>query len=210
MGYKLTYFPVRGRAEAIRYILKDNDIAFEDRRVTFAEWPSLKPSMPLGHLPIMDFGDGLVLSESVAILRHIAREHGLYGSDNKEKALIDQLADTLADLSAKIASQLLFQKDEAVKAAFMNELPKALATLEGLLKSNSGGSGFFIGNKISWADYKVFDLLDNLLTKNPNVLDTVPLLKGFHGRMAARPKIAAYRRTELFQKTPISPGGGKK
>jgi len=41
---KLTYFDGRGRAECIRILLKIGKVDFEDVRVTFSEWPKVKPS----------------------------------------------------------------------------------------------------------------------------------------------------------------------
>jgi len=205
--YKLTYFNVRGRGEAMRYILKDNDIAHEERWVAFGDWPALKSTLLYGQLPVMDFGDGLVLSQSVAIIRHMARENGLYGSNSKEQALIDQLADGEADLREKYIKMIYTNYDDG-KAGFLKELPNSLTVFEGLLKSNNGGTGFFVGNKISWADYRMFDLLDNLLVLSSDCLDSFPLLKAFHCRIASRPKLAAYRQTEEFQKRVIN-GNGK-
>ena len=43
-SYKLTYFDARGRAEVTRYLLKMNDVAFEDVRVNGEKWQELKPS----------------------------------------------------------------------------------------------------------------------------------------------------------------------
>lgn len=40
--YKLTYFNITGLAEPIRYILHQSGIKFEDRRLTFEEWPQYK------------------------------------------------------------------------------------------------------------------------------------------------------------------------
>ena len=42
--YKLTYFNFRGRAEIIRYILAQAEVEYEDLRISFEEWPALKPS----------------------------------------------------------------------------------------------------------------------------------------------------------------------
>jgi len=62
--------------------------------------------------------------------------------------------------------------------------------------------------QISFVDYTVFDLLDNYLILAPDCLDKFPKLKSFHGRMAARDKIASYRQTDSFKKMPVN-GNGK-
>ena len=41
---KFTYFNGMGRGELSRLILAYGDAKYEDHRITFAEWPALKPS----------------------------------------------------------------------------------------------------------------------------------------------------------------------
>uniref|UniRef100_A0A1I7W9H2 glutathione transferase n=1 Tax=Heterorhabditis bacteriophora TaxID=37862 RepID=A0A1I7W9H2_HETBA len=41
--YKLYYFPVRGKGEAIRQIFKLAGEEFEEQTVSMEEWPQLKP-----------------------------------------------------------------------------------------------------------------------------------------------------------------------
>lgn len=42
--YKLVYFPVRGRAEFLRYLLAQAGVDYEEQTVSFEEWPTLKQS----------------------------------------------------------------------------------------------------------------------------------------------------------------------
>jgi len=51
-------------------------------------------------------------------------------------------------------------------------------------------------------------MLDNLLILAPDCLDQFAKLKAFHGRMAARDKLASYRETDGFKKMRVS-GSGK-
>lgn len=46
MGPKVTlkYFPLRGRGELIRLILKAGEIDFDEKLLTFEAWPAEKPS----------------------------------------------------------------------------------------------------------------------------------------------------------------------
>ena len=48
MGIKLNYFGLYARAEPIRMLLNKANVDFVDNRVTFEQWPALKPTMPAG------------------------------------------------------------------------------------------------------------------------------------------------------------------
>ena len=72
---KLTYFNVRGRGEVARLLLHHAGKKFEDYRLPLpfeeegrAGWIELKPTLPWGTLPVMEYG-GLVLGQSLAINR---------------------------------------------------------------------------------------------------------------------------------------------
>jgi len=206
MPLKLVYFNVRGRAQAFRYMCHDNGIAFEEVFTPFEDWPKLKPTTRFGQLPIL-YDDGFEIAQSNAILRTIAKKHGLYGSNDKEASLIDQINDQQEDTRLTYL-RLIYQEYDKEKDNFIKSIPDKLAVFEKVLKENKGGPAFFVGEKISYVDYTVFDLLDNLVTLSPTALDKFPVLKAFHSRMAGRPKIAAYRNTDEVKKMPIN-GNGK-
>ena len=98
--YKLTYFPVRARAEVIRFVFVQAGVKYEDVRIKKEDWPELKPSKlavmwkfldgklfialavlflpsdtPLGHLPILEV-DGKTICGSTGIARFLAERFG--------------------------------------------------------------------------------------------------------------------------------------
>ena len=209
MPYKFVYFPVRGRGQAFRYLCTDNDIAFEDEVFPMDEkqWAVKKPKTVLGQLPILLDGD-FEIGQSNAILRHVARKHDLYGRDEKEKTLIDMLNDQQEDVRVAYLGVIYTPADyDAKKADLIKSIPDKLAVFEKMLAKNHGGSGYFVGSKQSFVDYTIFDLLDNLNVLSPGCLDGTPLLKAFHGRIAAKDKIAKLRQSEAFKKMTINANG---
>ena len=45
---KLIYFPVQGRAQAIRYLLASKNVQFEDARIDGATWGPIKAAKTYG------------------------------------------------------------------------------------------------------------------------------------------------------------------
>jgi glutathione S-transferase P len=202
----IQYFKCRGRVQALRYLAVDNDLELGEDPFELSEWPALKPKTPLGQAPVLHDGD-LHLSQSNAILRYVSRKHGLYGSNDKEAALIDMINDQQEDFR-QTYYYLVYHDFDANKEEYIKTLPSHLSTFEKFLGENKGGNGFFVGDKISFADYNIFDLLDDLVVLAPTILDGFPKLKGFHSRIASRDKIAKYRSTDAFKKLPVN-GNGK-
>ncbi|XP_072014445.1 hematopoietic prostaglandin D synthase-like isoform X2 [Amphiura filiformis] len=147
--YKLINFPVRGRAELTRYMFAQAGVEYEDHRIEFANWPTLKPTMPTGTLPVLEI-DGKRISQSQAIARYVAREFNLAGDNNLEMAQNEQVMETLIDIDTEIGP-VLQEKDEAKKAklrksVFDEKIKTKLKYLENFLAANGGE--FFVGKKI--------------------------------------------------------------
>jgi glutathione S-transferase len=187
---------------AFRLMCLDNGIALEEQFVAFDEWPKVKPTTRFGQLPVV-FDDGFEIAQSNAILRTIAKKHGLYGSNDKEASLIDQINDQQEDTRLTYL-RMIYQEYDKEKDNYIAKLPEKLAIFEKLLSQNNGGAGFFVGSKASFVDYTVFDLLDNFVVLTATALEKCPTLKAFHARMAGREKIAAYRKTDAFKTMPIN------
>ena len=82
---KIIYFPVFGRAQGIRLLLKHKGIDFTEEVPGTGDcpaWAELKAQHPeRGGLPWWVADDGKVYTQSVAILQALADEHG-YRSDD--------------------------------------------------------------------------------------------------------------------------------
>ena len=71
--HRLQYFNIEGPAEKARLAMRIAKIPFTDDRVSFEQWPSIKPTTPYGQLPVLHLADGTELAQSDAILRYIGR-----------------------------------------------------------------------------------------------------------------------------------------
>ncbi|XP_043251829.1 glutathione S-transferase-like [Colletes gigas] len=190
--YKLTYFNVTGLAEGIRFLLHQSGIKFEDKRLTFEEWPEYKPKMPMGQVPVLEI-DGKPYFQSKAISRLIARRNNLYGSNDVESYEIDAIVDTLDDLKIGF-TQYHWEQDAAFKAKLKEgafaKAPTILSKLEEKVKSNNG---YLANGKLSWADLlftTYTELLSNIIGEDLN--KDYPELKKLVEKVKALPKIKAY------------------
>ncbi|XP_053142672.1 glutathione S-transferase P isoform X3 [Hemicordylus capensis] len=206
--YTIIYFPVRGRCEATRMLLADQGQEWTEDVVTGEIWQKgdLKKLCVFGQLPRFQDGD-FILHQSNAILRYLARNHGLYGQDAREATLLDMVNDGVEDLRIKYG-RLIYQNYENGKAEYIEALPGQLRPFENLLAQNDGGKGFIVGKKISFADYNLLDLLHNHLVLAPDCLASFPLLAGYVQRLNARPLLKAYLESDAHKQRPIN-GNGK-
>jgi len=81
----LTYFNIEGAAEPTRLALALAGIEYEDKRVQFSEWATMKPTTPYGQLPLLTVDDGAFQTQSNAMLRYVASlnaGNGLYPKEN--------------------------------------------------------------------------------------------------------------------------------
>ncbi|XP_077985459.1 hematopoietic prostaglandin D synthase-like [Glandiceps talaboti] len=196
--YQLTYFNVRGRAEITRLIFAAAGVEFDDVRFEQGQWKTEKATgkYPFDQVPTLEF-DGVILAQSRAMARFVAKEHGLAGKDNLENAQIDMITDVLEDVFKDFMKFFFHETDEEKIKVMESEhnaniLQVSLRGLEKLLKDN-GGDGYFVGDGLTWADLAFLAQMDYNVSRNATLLDDYPKLKALYERVTALPKIAEWR-----------------
>lgn len=105
---KFGYWGLQGLGQPVRMLLAHQGVDHEDTVYTMegsATWfedHKLNMGLDFPNLPYYVDGD-LKLTQSMAILRHLGREHGLYGQDNKEASKIDMIMDLAGDMRLGLA-----------------------------------------------------------------------------------------------------------
>ncbi|GMT16135.1 hypothetical protein PFISCL1PPCAC_7432, partial [Pristionchus fissidentatus] len=191
---KLYYFGIRGLAEPIRMMLVDNGIPFED--ITFQkgdEWQKIKPTFAFGQVPCLKEGR-LEIPQSGAIIRHLARKYKLDGETEEEKVFVDFFAEGLRDIHMEYVN-MIYGAYETKDQFLATVYPVEWAKIEKLLKKHENGEKFVIGDKLSYADYMLFEELDIALILSSSSLDAFPVLKAFHARFAQRDNLKAHLAT---------------
>ena len=97
---------------AIRVALRKAGVAFEDNRVAMKDFATVKATLPVGQMPIIEI-DGRVVTQSLAILRWAGKKSTLYPADEIDALRVDEALGLLED-----ALTSLPQKGEMDAAAF--------------------------------------------------------------------------------------------
>lgn len=190
---KFYYFGVRGRGELSRIIMAYGGLEHEEVTINRDQWMELKPKVPFGQVPALEV-DGKFLTESNAINRYLAKLTGIAGEDEFEAAQMDMIVDQCLEITRHLVT-FFFEKDEQKKAEAKKkleeeQLPKSFENLDKYLEK---GSGYFVGDKISWADLSMFRLLEALslggFSPDPA---KYPKIVALEEKVKSHPKIADY------------------
>ncbi|XP_069802446.1 glutathione S-transferase Mu 4-like [Dendropsophus ebraccatus] len=205
----LGYWDIRGLGHTIRLLLEYTGTPYEEKRYVTGDAPNydksqwLKEKEKLGldfpNLPYLLDGD-LKLTQSNAILGYIARKHGLSGNTEKEKTLVSLLENETMDFRMQIATLSYDPQFEKLKGPYLEKLPTVLARYSRFL----GQRVWFVGDKITLADFLVYDALDQHKILDPTCLKNFKNLQDFLTRFEALPAIAAYLKSPRCKKTPIN------
>jgi len=187
------YFDIRGRAEPIRLMFEELGVAYDEQRLrSSAQWKAMKPQTPFGALPIYEEGE-LRFAQTQAIYRHIARTHGLYGRDERERIECDVGAEAVNEAIENLW-RLYWETDykERLETFERGPLAETLLDLERWFARASPSPAYWVGDVLTYVDFVAYRYLDEIDALFPAALAARPLLFAFHRAFQARPRIAAY------------------
>lgn len=228
MAYELFYWSgLQGRGEFVRLAFEAagtpyTDVALEPdgdaRMMALLDDPGL--ATPPFAPPFLRDGD-LVVAQVAAILQHVGPALGLVPDDAAGRIWTHQIQLTIADLVAEahdvhhpIASSLHYEDQTAEAArrakAFREErIPKFLGWFERVLARNPAGRAHLVGDRPTYADTSLFQVVEGLRYAFPNAMrrgeGDWPRVVALRDRVAALPGIAAYLRSG--RRTPFNESG---
>jgi glutathione S-transferase len=210
MRYELYYWPsIQGRGEYVRLALEEAGADYVDvarqRGVPVMMRMMEEGATPPFAPPFLKAGK-LVIGQTANILFYLGARHGLAPKTEAGRLWVHQLQLTITDFVLEvhdthhpIGASLYYedQKPEAKRRTreFWHErVPKYLGYFESLLEK--GGGAYVTGRKVTYVDLSLFQIVAGLRYAFPRHMKAfehnVPKLHQLHGRVTARPKIAAY------------------
>jgi len=197
--YKLTYFDFDGgRGEAIRIAFHSAGIAFEDDRLSFAQFTEQRSGFRFNALPVLEI-DGVAVTQSNAIGRYVGKLAGLYPEDDLQALYCDEVMDALEDLGQRFGPTFGMQGEElrlAREKLVGGWVPVFLRGLAQCLVR--GGGSWFAGSALTMADLKAFVnvrwLTSGALDHVPAdlVQQCAPALVEHQQRVEEDPRVVAY------------------
>lgn len=205
----LGYWDIRGLAEPIRLLLNYTETDFKDERYELGDapeysakaWTSVKYTLGLSfpNLPYYIDGD-MKISQSNAILRHIARKHDLCGTSEEEKVMVDVAENQLMDFRKKFTGLCYNQNFETLKENYLNDVKPMIKQFAEFL----GEKKFLTGDKITFVDFILYEIMDEHQIFDSTLLEPHKNLKDFLKRIEELPTIAAYLKSDRFKPRPIN------
>ncbi|HLI65900.1 MAG TPA: glutathione S-transferase [Caulobacteraceae bacterium] len=215
MAYDLYYWPsIQGRGEFVRLALEQAGAAYRDAA---REPDGTRAMMRLmrdqgqAHPPFAPpfLVDGRVMvAQTAAILAYLGPRHDLAPAEEAGRLFTHQLALTIADVVAEahdvhhpVGTGLYYedQKPEALRraAAFRKDrIGKYLGYFERVLAANPAASGWLVGEKLTYADLGLFQLVQGLSYAFPRAMaaqrDQWPAVLRLAESVAAAPNVKAY------------------
>lgn len=211
MHYELYYWTgIQGRGEFVRLALEDAGAIYDDVARTQGDDAIVRfldgaheGALPFAP-PFLKAGR-LVIAQVANILHYLGPPLGLVPDSESRRLYAHQLQLTISDLVAEvheahhpIASSLYYEDQRAEaqrRAGDLREtrLPKFLDYFEQVLER---GGGHHALREHSYVDLSLFQLMVGLDYAFPRAMQrleySLPLLRALSGRVAARPRIAAY------------------
>ncbi|MEO6602732.1 MAG: glutathione S-transferase C-terminal domain-containing protein [Polyangiaceae bacterium] len=195
----LRYFPVCGRAQALRHALADSGTHFEDLRLPLAEWATRRtdPAFSGRHraLPTLSWG-GAFVAETLPIASFLAKRLGHYqGLDDVavgacEAIISSAYTDVTLRLVEVIRADLLHPGADPVRSLAM-ALPQVLQKCE-ILDAELTGGAFIGGDRPTIPDFFVAEAIEALrYVLGPSheawLEGTLPRSHDLAARLRARP-----------------------
>ncbi|CAG2170712.1 unnamed protein product [Oppiella nova] len=200
----LAYWNVRGIAQHIRLLLAYSGVEFNDKRYEFEHreaWLSDKANLGMDFPNLPYYIDGKIkISQSLAILKYLARKHGLSARTDPELVLQEVAEQQVEDMRLRFLFGVVMSDPVANKEGYcagvldpqLDELVKFL-----------GGKQWLTG-RLSYVDFMAYEILDWFRLFSPETVAKYSAIGEYLTRFEALPTIKKYQASSQFIRWPLT------
>ncbi|XP_070396693.1 glutathione S-transferase-like isoform X1 [Dermacentor albipictus] len=202
------YWDVRGLAQPIRNLLIYQGVEFEDKRYKFGpepdfdreEWLGEKPTLGLRfpNLPYY-FDDDVKVTQSLAIVRYLARKHDLAARDEEETLELDMLEQHARDLLWGLMMAIASPNYEETRPKYEEKMESLLQPWDEQLQEKE----WVIGDRVTYVDFLLYEALDWNYELNAAAFEGFPALTAYTKRFEELPNIDEYFGSDKYNKYPM-------
>jgi len=203
----LGYWNLRGNTEPIRLVLHYAGIPFNDKK--YDQWVPdrqdwLKEKFTLGlqfaNLPYWIEGD-LKLTQSTAILRHVARKAKLVADNEADQSRLEMLEQQAIDLRVAFTSLCYNTAQyEQNRPEFVKSIPDKLKPWSEYL----GERKYLLGDKLTYVDFLLVDALSIYETFEKTAFTGYPNLASYVQRVESLPGVKEYLNSDKYHRLPYN------
>lgn len=215
MPFVLGYWDIRGLAQPIRLLLEYTGEEYEDKRYECGDaptydkscWTVVKETLGLDfpNLPYLleKNADGEItrkLTQSITIMRFLARRHNLLPETEEENIRSDIMQDETVDFRSGFTRLCYSGQFAELKDGYLQTMETKLKRFEAYM----AGHEFVAGKKLTYVDFMFAESLDHHVCLAPGCLDNFPSLKAYHGRFFSLDKVKEYRASSKCIDRPLN------
>ncbi|KAL1480290.1 hypothetical protein MTO96_051155 [Rhipicephalus appendiculatus] len=202
------YWNVRGLGQYIRNLLVYKGVAFEDKLYRFgpppdfdrSHWHGEKFSLGLQFPNLPYYIDGGVkITQSLAIMRYLARKHDLGARNEEETLQLDLLEQQARDLAWGLAMTAFNPTFDEARKKYEENLVNVLKPWADHLR----GRTWALGDRLTYVDFLLYEALDWNHEFNADAFSGYPMLQEYLKRFEELPNIKEYFASENYRKWPI-------
>jgi prostaglandin-H2 D-isomerase / glutathione transferase len=169
MTHELIYFDTAGRGESLRILLHAAGIEFDDTRIPLKDWSTIKPTTPLGSVPILKI-NGTPHVQSIALVRYAAKLAGFYPQDLLEALVVDEVMDAINELRSKSPRSPDKEELKKLRQDYQaTTMTQYAGFFENIIAQN--GSSLVVGQTVTVADLSLWSLVQAVATGSWDYVD---------------------------------------
>lgn len=181
---KLYDLGTSNESDVIRLVLTFGDVAFKEKRLNENQWMETKQC-----LPILRLASKTKIFQRDVILRYLARELNIYGTNSTDQVVVDTVLDIVRSFDEYIspgnrnttnAEQVKQHRQEFLARHGQSYLER----LEQVFETYPHRGPFYLGSRISLADLIVYHTLNDFIQIDAKLIDQYSHLKAARHRLS--------------------------